>query len=72
MKIMRKKIIMLPSENAYKPKLNQDGTLAVSLVDTNPMSAREWLELKLGGSIHHGSAQVKLMDEYAEYYHNTK
>lgn len=51
-------------EIGYKVSINE------SVV--RPMSASEWIELKFGKGRSHGTAQVKMMDDYAEYFHNIK
>ena len=46
--------------------------LSINESVVRPMSASEWIELKFGAGRSHGTAQVKMMDDYAEYFYNIK
>jgi hypothetical protein len=46
--------------------------LSINESVVRPMSASEWIDLKFGKGRSHGTAQVKMMDDYAEYFHNIK
>lgn len=52
------------TELGYKLSINE------SVV--RPMSASEWIDIKFGSGRSHGASQIKLMEDYAEYFHNIK